>query len=82
MSYTLFYVPMNFPASIVLDKCGLRVGLILGFGLAAIGLWVKTLVNVSFWYVVAGQTMMAIAQPFTLNAPTKVAGEWFSQRES
>lgn len=54
MSFTLFYIPMNFPASVVLDRYGLRTGVIIGIVGTTVGLWFKCLINESFWYVLAG----------------------------
>ena len=54
MSFTLFFVPMNFPASVILDRYGLRTGLIIGMVATTVGLWLKCLINKSFWYVIAG----------------------------
>lgn len=60
LSYCFFFLPMNFPSTYVLDKYGLRIGLLWGITLTAIGLWIRCLVNYSFWFAIAGQTVMAI----------------------
>jgi hypothetical protein len=62
------YIPINQPAVIALEKKGLRFGVILGMILTTFGLWLKSLINYSFIYVVVGQTIIAIGQPFLLNA--------------
>lgn len=48
------YIPMNQPAVIALEKKGLRFGVILGMILTTLGLWLKSLINYSFIYVVVG----------------------------
>jgi len=77
----VIFVPMNFPSTFVLDRYGLRVGVIVGMILLVIGLWIRVLINYSFWYVIAGQTVLAISQPFLYNAPIKVTGNWFGESE-
>ena len=37
--------------------------------------------NLRFLVVVIGQTLAALAQPFLLCAPTKLAGVWFGANE-
>ena len=59
-SYMLWYIPMNFPSTYVLDKYGLRTGVIVGFTLQVCGFWLRCLINRSFWFVLAGQTLSAI----------------------
>lgn len=39
------------------------------------------MINDSFWWVVLGQTIMAIGQPLTLVAPAKVAALWFGDNQ-
>jgi len=77
----IFFAPLNFPSVKALDKYGLRVGLIVGSCGTAIGLWVTCLINKSFIYVLAGQTICALASPFIINAPTKITSNWFAENE-
>lgn len=60
MSFMIIYVPMNFPSTYVLDKYGMRTGVLIGMtGLtAANGL--RCLINESFIFVVLGSTLAAI----------------------
>ena len=44
MSFMMFFLPMNFPSVIALDKYGLRVGVVIGIVGTAIGLWIRCLV--------------------------------------
>ena len=77
MSFMLFYLLMNFPASYILDRYGLRAGLILGFFIQTVGISMRCLINSSFSWVVLGQTLIALGQPFTYNAPAKLSSDWF-----
>lgn len=80
-SFMLFYFPMNQPSVIALDRKGLRFGLCIGIVMTTIGLWMKAMVNISFWWVVTGQTIIAMGQPFLLNACAKVSANWFPKEE-
>lgn len=75
----LIFVPVNLPCTHITDKYGLRVGLLIGWTLQTIGIAMKTFLNRSFWYATVGQTIMAVGQPFTLNAPSKLSASWFPE---
>lgn len=42
-------------------------------------MWIKSLVNQNFNWVIIGQTLCAIGQPFILNAPAMVSGSWYAE---
>jgi hypothetical protein len=74
----LFFVFFNLPASWVLDVKGIRKGLIVGAVLTSIGASFRCLVDTHFSFVVTGQIICAMAQPFVLNAAVKISVRWFS----
>ena len=57
--YMAIFVLTVFPSNIVLDKGGLRIGVLLGVLLTSVGMWVKCLVNVNVYYVLVGQFLAA-----------------------
>ena len=77
----IFFIPVNFPSTSVLDNYGLRVGIALGMGLTTLGIWFRCLMGHSIFYAVAGQTIMALGQPFLYNAPPKISALWFPEEE-
>lgn len=79
MLYMIMYVLVNFFSNWVLDVKGIRVGVLIGTGLTALGAAIRCLINRSFWYMVLGQALCATGQPFILNAPAKIATFWFSR---
>ena len=81
MSYMFLFIPMTFPAVVVYDRYGLRVGLLIAIFATTLGLWSRVFINKSFLWVTLGQTVMALAQPFSFNAPTKVTSNWFAEDE-
>lgn len=75
------YVVTSIPASWVLDRFGLRVGVGLGaLMMGAFGL-LKGIGAASYTLVTVGQVGLAIAQPLVVNAVTKLAAQWFPTRE-
>ena len=75
------FVITVFPSNIVLDKGGLRVGVLLGVFLTSVGMWMKCLINVSPIYVLVGQLIAACGQPLISCAPAKLAALWYGENE-
>lgn len=69
------------PASYVIDTFGVRIGV--GFGAVLTGVFslVKAYYATDYTLVLVAQVGLAVAQPFILNAATKVAGQWFPVTE-
>ncbi len=80
-SFMLAYPIMNQPAVWAIDRIGLKFGLSIGIGMTTVGLWLKFLINDSFTFVIVGQTIVAMGQPFIMNACAKVSANWFPERE-
>jgi MFS family permease len=79
--YMLAYLIVSVPASYVIDTWGIRVGIGIGSVLAAAGALLKGFMPTSFVAVVIGQVILAVAQPFILNAVTALSARWFPLRE-
>lgn len=77
MSYLFMYILVNFPSNWVLDVKGIKKGIVTGAILTLIGAGIRCLVIFNFVFAILGQIFCAIAQPFILNAPTKIAIRWF-----
>ena len=52
--YMFAYLPLNFPSVFALDKWGLRYGVLIGISLTTLGLWLRSLINYSFTWVIVG----------------------------
>ena len=81
LSTMFIFILLNFPSVHVLDKRGLRVGVTLGIFLTCLGMWIRCLVNQSFYFAVLGQAISASGQPFMFNAFTLLSLNWFPQKE-
>lgn len=51
----------------------------LGIGFTCAGMWIKTLINISAYFLLVGNTLGGIGQPFFLNASALLAATWFSE---
>ena len=77
--FPLLYVVLAIPAGKVLDR-SLHGGLAAGAVLAVLGGLLRLLGD-DFAWALAGQCVVAVAQPLVLNAITKLAGERLPERE-
>lgn len=83
MIYMIVYIPLVFPGTFLLKKKGVRVCLVAGAFLNALGAWLKV-ACVSpdrFPVLMFAQTVCALAQIFTLGLPAKIAAVWFGPNE-
>ncbi|MHB9150759.1 MAG: MFS transporter [Thermoleophilia bacterium] len=81
MVFMIVFIPLSVPASWAIDTFGFRKAV--GFGavlLAVFGL-LRGLYGGSFAVAMAMTVGIAAAQPFLLNAYTKVAAVWFASEE-
>jgi len=81
--FCLTYVPMNFVAiwmykTFPRHQC-LRVGAVLQL----MGVWLRylTILTGDYWYILAGQFVVAIAQPMIMNAISIIATVWFGDKQ-
>ncbi|TNF37365.1 MAG: MFS transporter [Deltaproteobacteria bacterium] len=79
--FMLVFIVMSLPASYVISRWGVRVGVGIGAALTAIFGLLKGVAADSYALVVVGQVGLAVAQPFVINAVTRVAASWFPIHE-
>lgn len=81
MIYMIIFILMSIPASIILDTWGLKKGLMIGAVLTGVFAILKAWGANNLLTVTIAQTGLAFAQPFILNAVTKVGAKWFPVNE-
>lgn len=81
MSYMIVYIVLTIPASMLVDRKGLRESFVLGAVVTAVFGVLRGIFSYSFVLVVIAQIGMAVAQPFLLNPITKLAAVWFPVNE-
>ena len=81
MSFMIAFIPLSIPVSWVIDTYGFRLAVSIGAVLMGIFGVVRGLAGADYSLVLASTIGIAIAQPFLLNAWTKVPANWFSAEE-
>jgi cyanate permease len=81
MCFMIVYIVVSIPASWVIDKYGIRVGVGIGATFTGIFGLMRGLVTTDYNLLLVSQIGIAIGQPFVLNAITKLAARWFPIEE-
>ena len=77
--FPLLYLPIAIPAGLALDRW-FRPTLLAGAALTAVGATVR-LVDETYAWALLGQVLVAVAQPFVLNAVTSVTGHYLDEED-
>ena len=81
MSFMIAFIPLSLPVSWVIDTSGFRLAVSIGAVLMGVFGLLRGLVGANYSLVLLSTIGIAIAQPFLLNAWTKVPAKWFSINE-
>ncbi len=81
MSFMIMFLFICIPASYVIDTYGIRIGVGIGAVLTAVFGMVKGIYADSYNAILVASFGLAVAQPFIMNAMTKVAADWFPLEE-
>ena len=81
MSFMIAFIPLSIPVSWVIDTFGFVPAVGFGAVLMAVFGLLRGLSGANYTWVLLSTIGIAIAQPFLLNAWTKVPALWFSQGE-
>lgn len=81
MWFMIAYIPLSIPVSWVIDTYGFRLAVSIGVVLMSVFGITRGLAGANYTLVLASTIGIAIAQPFLLNAWTKVPANWFSIEE-
>jgi len=79
--FMIMFLPMNPPAITYIENKGLRKSILVGVSIQVLGFWMRALVNNGFIFVMAGQTLLSIGQPYIYNQPVKLSSVWFPKEE-
>ncbi|MBI5957611.1 MAG: MFS transporter [Chloroflexi bacterium] len=78
MSFMIAFIPLSIPVSWVIDTYGFRLAVGIGVVLMGIGGLLRGLAGPEYTIVLLSTILIAVAQPFLLNAWTKVPANWFA----
>ena len=81
MSFMIAFIPLSIPVSWVIDTYGFRLAVSIGAVLMGIFGLMRGFAGTSYSMVLIATIGIAAAQPFLLNAWTKVPANWFSIEE-
>jgi MFS family permease len=81
MSFMVAFIPLSIPVSWAIDTYGFRLTVSLGAVLMGMFGLVRGLAGADYALVLWSTIGIAIAQPFLLNAWTKVPAQWFAIEE-
>jgi sugar phosphate permease len=81
MCFLIVYLFICIPASYIIDTYGIRIGIGIGVVLTGIFGLLKGIYPTSYLMICISQIGISVAQPFILNAITKVAANWFPLNE-
>jgi len=81
MTFMIAFIPLSIPVSWVIDTFGFRRAVSIGAVLMGVMGVVRGLAGANYTLVLLSTIGLAVAQPFLLNAWTKVPANWFSINE-
>ena len=81
MLFMIAYVPLSVPVAWLIDRFGFRNMVILGSAIMTLSALVRGLAGSSYALALAGTIGLSIAQPFFLNAWTKMPAHWHPEGE-
>ena len=81
MSFMIAFIPLSLPVAWVIDTYGFRLAVSIGAVLMGIFGLLRGFSGDNYALVLVSTIGIAVAQPFLLNAWTKVPANWFSIRE-
>ncbi len=81
MTFMIAYVPLSIPVSWIIDTYGFRAAVSIGAVLMGVFGLGRGFAGASYPLVLASTVGLAIAQPFLLNAWTKLPANWFAMKE-
>jgi sugar phosphate permease len=79
--FMIVYIPVNFLACWTIDKFGLKWGTGIGVILTGVFGFLRAVSGTNYWLLFFFQFMTAVGQPFVLNSFTKLAANWFPEKE-
>jgi sugar phosphate permease len=81
MSFMIAFIPLSIPVAWVIDTFGFRVAVSIGVILMGLFGLLRGVVGAHYTLVLWSTIGLAVAQPFLLNAWTKVPANWFALEE-
>lgn len=81
MCFMIVYVVVSIPASWIIDKYGIRIGVGIGAVFTGVFGLLRGFAGPDYHLLLMAQIGIAIGQPFILNSITKLSARWFPMEE-
>jgi cyanate permease len=81
MCFMIVYIVVSIPASWIIDRFGIRIGVGIGAVFTGVFGLVRGFAGTDYNWLLLAQIGIAVGQPFILNAITKLAARWFPIEE-
>src|SRR5674476_1146648 len=81
MCFMIVYIVVSIPASWIIDKYGIRIGVGIGALFTGVFGLIRGFAGPDYNVLLLAQIGIAVGQPFILNAITKLAARWFPIEE-
>jgi MFS family permease len=81
MCFMIVYIVVSIPASWIIDKYGIRIGVGIGAIFTGVFGLIRGFAGPDYNWLLIAQIGVAVGQPFILNAITKLAARWFPMEE-
>ena len=81
MCFMIVYIVVSIPASWIIDKYGIRIGVGIGAVFTGVFGLIRGFAGPDYNLLLLAQIGIAVGQPFILNAITKLAARWFPMEE-
>ena len=81
ISFSIFYLFMNFPANHVIEQWGIRSSLLIFSMGQILCCTLRLFINQSLIYIYIGQTIAALSCPFCNNVVSKISLNWFNPKQ-
>jgi cyanate permease len=81
MCFMIVYILVSIPASWIIDKYGIRIGVGIGAVFTGVFGLLRGFAGPNYQLVLIAQIGIAVGQPFVLNSITKLSARWFPIEE-
>jgi FLVCR family MFS transporter 7 len=80
-THAFYFIIFNFIANYVIDEFGARRSLQICLILQVLGCYLRTITTDDVFYMVVGQSLIAMGNPFVTNSLSKVSNQWFTSQK-
>lgn len=80
-TFQLANIAISFPAVKIASTYGVRTSMVIGTFFLTIGFFLRTLINYNYYYIILGQMVGGLGNPFLNIITARVVTDWFNKAE-